>query len=274
MGTYYLQKADKNNLWLGKFSSFEETGKVVHAFSARFGGISQGDYDSLNLAMHVGDVQNDVFENRLRLAAALDVDIEKICTAEQIHGENIYRVKSSDAGRGIHEYSSAIPETDALITNEPHLPLMMCFADCVPIMFLDADNGAIGVAHGGWKGTVKHIAEKTLLKMREEFGTDPARCLAAIGPSIGPCCFLVGDDVAGQFRRAFPGHEKDIIFDHSDGVHIDLWAANRLQLVDVGMQENNIECADVCTSCNSEVYYSYRQNGGITGRLAAIIELK
>ena len=271
---FYLEKSSKNDLWLGKFSSFEQTNLVNHGFSARFGGQSTALYDSLNLAMHVGDNPEDVFENRSRLAVAVDVDTKRICTAEQVHGEAIYRVKEDDAGRGIHSYDDAIKSTDALITNVPYLPLMMCFADCVPIMFLDQENRAIGVAHGGWKGTVKHIAEKTLIKMNKEFGTNPAKCLAVIGPSIGPCCFSVGEDVAAEFAESFPEFQNEIIFEHSDGMHIDLWAANKLQLEAVGMKEGNIELADVCTSCNSKVFYSYRADNGITGRLAAIIALK
>ena len=272
--SFYLEKAEQNDFWLGKFSLLENTGKVIHSFTARFGGVSKKPYDSLNMAMHVGDETDDVFENRSRLAAALKVNVEKICSAEQVHGENIYRVTAEDAGRGVHSYSSAIAETDALITNVRGLPLMMCFADCVPIMIFDPDNGVVGIAHGGWKGTVKHITQKTLQRMKQEFGTSPEECLAVIGPSIGPCCFLVGDDVAEEFRKSFPEEKNEIVFSHSDGWHVDLWEANRRQLLAEGVKKQNIEMAETCTACNSSVFYSYRADNGVTGRMAAIIALK
>lgn len=272
--SFYLEKTKNSQIWVGRFSSFEKAGTIIHCFTARFGGVSAAPYDSLNLAMHVGDRVADVFQNRKRLAAAIGADVERICTAEQVHGETIYRVRAGDAGRGVHSYAEAIPETDALITNERNLPLMMCFADCVPIIFYDPLNLAIGVAHGGWKGTVKHIAQKTLLKMGEEFGTQPEKCLAAIGPSIGPCCFSVGEDVADEFRKAFSGYSETVIAEYDDGVHVDLWKANRLQLIAEGMKPENIEMADVCTSCNSGMFYSYRADNGDTGRLAAMIALK
>lgn len=272
--SFYLEKALNNQVWAGKFSSFEQTGKVVHCFSARFGGVSSEPYDSLNLAMHVGDSVTDVFRNRKELACAIGVDVERICTAEQVHGETIYRVKAEDAGRGVHSYSEAISETDALITDERNLPLMMCFADCVPIILFDPVNLAIGVAHGGWKGTVKHIAKKTLLKMGEEFGTRPEKCLVGIGPSIGPCCFSVGEDVAAEFRKAFSEYSETVIIKNDDAEHVDLWKANRLQLLAAGVEPGNIEMANVCTTCNSGMFFSYRADNGDTGRLAAMIALK
>ena len=269
---FFLEQ--KNKIWLGRFSSFEATGLVSETMTARFGGVSKPPRDELNLAMHVGDEVDDVFKNRRLLAEALNLDVEKICTADQVHGDTIYRVQSEDAGRGVHAYNDAIESTDALMTNVPGVPLMMCFADCVPIMFLDTENKAVAIAHGGWKGTVKHISEKTLLKMGEEYGTKPEKCLAAIGPSIGPCCFAVGDDVKAEFVNSFPDYCDKLVITKNGETHIDLWQANRLQLLAAGMKDENIDTAEVCTACNSKMFFSYRADGGVTGRLAAMIALK
>lgn len=262
----------RNNLWRGKFSSFPED-LCVHGLTGRLGGVSQKPYDSLNMALHVGDNPADVWENRRRFLHALGLKAEDMVTPEQVHGQHIVRVGRAEAGRGAKEYEDSIPETDALITDEPGLPLVLCFADCTPVLFLDPEHLAVGIAHGGWKGTVKKIAQKTVMAMTKEFGTKPSDVLAAIGPAIGPCCYEVGEEVAGQFREAFPYHVEDIISQMGDKVHLNLWQANRLQLMDIGVKSENIDMADTCTACKHQWFYSYRADGGTTGRMAAVIAL-
>ena len=197
-------------------------------------------------------------------------------TPEQVHGEAIQRVGRSDAGRGALSYADSIAKTDALITDEPGLPLLLCFADCTPILLLDPAHRAVGIAHGGWKGTVRRIAAKTVLRMQREFGTRPEDVLAAIGPSIGPCCYEVGPEVERQFQEAFSGHEA-ALFSHPDavgGTHLSLWAANRLQLEEIGVLREHIDEARTCTACHHEDFFSYRADGGQTGRLGAVIALR
>ena len=197
-------------------------------------------------------------------------------TPEQVHGEAIQRVGRSDAGRGALSYADSIAKTDALITDEPGLPLLLCFADCTPILLLDPAPRAVGIAHGGWKGTVRRIAAKTVLRMQREFGTRPENVLAAIGPSIGPCCYEVGPEVERQFQEAFSGHEA-ALFSHPDaagGTHLSLWAANRLQLEEIGVLREHIDEARTCTACHHEDFFSYRADGGQTGRLGAVIALR
>lgn len=268
--SYYL-KHYNNNLWCGEFSLFG--GEVLHAVSARLGGVSRPPYSSLNLAFHVGDDADAVRQNRFLLAAALGFDPKKIVSPKQVHGENILRVTANDAGCGAADYESAPDDTDALITNEANLPLMLCFADCAPILFFDAENMAIGIAHGGWKGTAKKIAAKTLAKMSETFGTDPAECLAAIGPSIGPESCEVGEDVRAAFAESF-GDTKNIILERGGKKYLDLWAANERQLTEAGMRSENIDCARVSTAEENKWYFSYRADGGTTGRIAAVMMLR
>ena len=262
----------RDNLWRGKFSSFAED-QCIHGLTGRLGGVSQKPYDSLNMALHVGDDPEMVWANRQRFLHALGLKAAELVTPEQVHGLHIARVSRADTGRGAREYQDAIQQTDALVTDEPGLPLMLCFADCTPILFLDPVHRAVGIAHGGWKGTVGRIAQQTVQRMQAEFGTDPTELLAGIGPAIGPCCYEVGPEVAGQFRAAFPGHEAELLQEQAGSCHLNLWQANRLQLLEAGLKSSHIDMADTCTSCKHSWFYSYRADGGRTGRMAAVIAL-
>ena len=244
------------------------------AVSTRLGGVSAAPYASLNLALHVGDDAAAVRENRNRFCAALGLDARAIVTPEQVHGDVIYQAKREDAGRGSMSYDDAIKGTDALMTNESGLPLMLCYADCTPIVMLDPVHHAAAVAHGGWKGTVSLIAAKTIAAMGEAYGTRPEDVLVGIGPAIGPCCYEVGNDVAARFDDVFADDAKKIVSVVNGKKHVNLWAANKAQLVKAGVLPEHIDAADVCTSCNHELFYSYRAENGKTGRIASIIALK
>ncbi|MBQ6759056.1 MAG: peptidoglycan editing factor PgeF [Selenomonadaceae bacterium] len=273
----YFLKRTENNLWHGKFSTFPED-LIAHAVSTRFGGVSKPPFDSLNLALHVGDLPDDVLANRKRFVQSLGFSLDDIVTPNQIHGDKIFRVDENYRGCGCANYADSIPETDALITNTPHLPLMLCFADCVPIFFADVENCAVGLAHGGWKGTLKKIAAKTLHRMQEEFGTRPKDCLIGIAPSIGSCCYEVGGEVVDKCKAAFPKNHDELLIQRDGKICLDLWRANVLQLLEIGVPEENIDVAGECTCCQSSWYFSYRaaQRKGLdrTGRIAALIALK
>ena len=269
---FYLQQREPS-VWTGSFSSFSSE-FIVHAISTRFGGVTRAPFDTMDLALHTGDDAALVWKNRQLFCAALGLQAERICTPQQVHGEHILRVTEQDAGRGSRSYEDAIADTDALITDVPELPLLLCFADCTPLLFFDPVHRAVGAAHGGWKGTVQKIAQKTVLRMQQEFGTKPEECLVGIGPAIGPCCYEVGEDVVSRFSKAFPGQEQKLFHRQGQSVHLSLWEANRLQLTEIGVKIEHIDAADVCTACNSRLFFSYRADNGRTGRIAAIIALK
>ena len=191
-----------------------------------------------------------------------------------MHGTEIVRVFRRDAGRGAHDYADARADADAVITNDSGVALMLCYADCVPVLFYDPVHHAMGLVHAGWRGTVQRIAAQTIGRMGEAFGTEASDVLAGIGPSIGAGCYTVGAEVAERFRAAFPAYEDEIIEERDGEIHLDLWAANRVQLMEIGVVGSNIDCADVCTSCERNFFYSYRAAGGRTGRLAAVMELR
>ena len=268
---YYLQ--NNGDLYWGEFTHFARTGLVKHGFSTRRGGVSAAPFASLNLGLHTGDAVTDVQENRRRYCAAFGLDAAKAVTAEQIHGDSIVVVTARECGRGALLYETAIPQTDALITNIPDLPLLMFYADCVPVYFLDPEHKAIGMAHAGWKGTVAQIASKTLKLLTKQFGTRPQDCLVAVGPSIGPCCYEIDQFVHDKIHAAFTQPEELLQKTSTGKWKLDLWAANRQQLEGIGVPAQNIVVAGVCTSCNTHMYFSYRAEHGKTGRMGALMSI-
>ena len=277
MNLGYFLKQSRKNFWHGKFSIFPDD-LIVHAISTRLSGVSAAPFDSLNLALHVGDDREKVLQNRRLFANSLNLNFNDIVTPNQVHGDKVLRVDESYRGRGALDYDNAVKETDAIITNTPNLPLMLCFADCVPVIFVDVDNKAVGIAHAGWKGTMSKIAVKTLMAMTDEFGTDPTKCLAGIAPSIGPCCYEVGENVIDACKKAFPNHIDELLIKRDGKVFVDLWNANQIQLIEAGMRIENIEVARECTCCKSSWYFSYRaaknSSKDETGRIAAIISIR
>ena len=257
------------------FPSFDQTNMVTHGFTTRLGGVSEGAYKSLNLGLHVGDKVEDVLANRRLVAEAMGFKAEDFVAAQQVHGERIQVVQEVDRGRGSQEFEDALAETDALITAVPGIPLLTNYADCVPVFILDPVNRVVALAHGGWKSTLALIGRKTVLKMQDVYGSRPEDCLAGIGPSIGPCCFEVDDRVAGQFREVFFPYWPDLVKSVGAGKwNLDLWEANRRQLIDIGVPAAKIAVAGLCTNCQPQTFFSYRAEQGETGRMAAIIMLR
>lgn len=261
-------------LWYGHFSNLPDN-LVMQAVTARLGGSSSGCFASLNPAMHTDDDPLMVIENRQRIAEMLGLDLKQFVTAQQVHGDRIYVVQESDRGRGACDYATAVPETDGLITDRQGIALMMFFADCVPVMLVDPVRRAIGICHAGWRGTVAQIPLRTVQRMTEAFGSRPADILAAIAPSIGPCCYEIDEAVERQVRMAF-GEKADRLLKKQSNQKwlLDLWQANEISLLEAGVPEMNIQASGICTNCNSKLFYSYRADHGKTGRLAVILALK
>lgn len=253
--------------------SFSEQGGVVHAFSTRHGGVSSPPFASLNLGFHFGDDPASVQENRRRFCKAVGLEPAETVTAEQVHGDHVQVVTLNQAGAGALTLSGSIPATDAMITRDK-IALMAFFADCVPILIYDPGRRAVGIAHSGWKGTLLEVGRKTIEAMVKEFGSNPADCLIAIGPSIGPCCYEVDDRVIAEVKAAFP-YWQDLVEDKGSGRwNLDLWAANRQSLIEAGVAAEKIAVSGMCTCCNQDMLYSYRGEKGSTGRLAAVIRLE
>jgi YfiH family protein len=251
-------------------SALREDRGLVVSFSERVGGVSEPPYDTLNLAAHVGDEPEAVDENRRRLLEALGLGASagRLVTAEQVHGERIVRIDPADAGRGAHAggVPEPVPDTDALLTLEADIPLLMCYADCVPVV-LACTGGQRGIAvvHAGWRGVLARLPGSAVRALAEACGVEPSAVLAYIGPHIGACCYGVDSERMGRFEDRFGETTR------RDG-GLDLGSAVREDLRGVGVQGSAIAELPQCTSEQTEAFYSYRraQTTGRHGALAAI----
>lgn len=247
-----------------KFLSLENQG-LYHALFTRHGGLSPSPWKSLNFGASVGDDVKRVIQNREKAMAVLQLKTENVYDTFQIHSTEIVLTDRPLPPNEIHI------KADAIITNKPNVTLMMRFADCVPILLFDPVNRVIGISHAGWKGTVYKIAGKTVLKMNQNYGTNPNHVLAAIGPSIGPDHYSIGNDVIEKVNLSFGDKaEQLIIYDHGK-TFFDLWRANQVILNEIGVYK--IEVAGICTNCNMNDWYSHRGEHGKTGRFGVVIGL-
>ncbi len=247
---------------------FIEIGGISHGFTTRLGGVSEGEFSSLNIGIRRPDKKEHIMENLRRACSAVGATFENLVISHQVHGTSVRVVTMEDAGEGARGETET-PEADALITNVPGIPLLAYYADCVPVALYDPVKRAIGAVHAGWKGTVQEIAKVTVEKMMKEYGSDPRDMVAAIGASIGPCCFEIDRDVAEHFPQEFvrPGKKEGKFY-------ADLWEYNKKQLTDCGILPENITISGECTVCHSEKYFSNRAQKGKMGNHGLIMELK
>ena len=260
---------------------------LVHGFSTKPGGASQLNGEKLlNLGFTEWDTNENVFENRRRFQSALGAKDLQLISLKQIHSDVIHLFDTApiEPCRG-----------DASATNRPGLLLAVQTADCVPILLVDPKKRAIAVIHAGWRGTLARIVVKAIGKMQMQFKSKPADLLAAIGPSIGGCCYEVGTEVATQFLSQFaeapewfdefrtgdepnpiqwlnmmpPGHQPP-----PKNVLLDLKKANRAQLLAAGLLAPNIFVSDLCTASRRDLLFSYRKEGPASGRLMSVIGLR
>ena len=257
------------------FPMFRDTGLVTDGFSTRLGGASEGYFSSLNLSFDRGDDRAAVEENFRRMGEALGVRCEDMVLSQQTHTTNIRIVTDEDRGKGVareRDYT----DVDGLITNVPGICLVTTYADCVPLYFLDPVKKVIALSHSGWRGTVGKIGKKTVELMHDNFGSDPADILAAVGPSVCQDCYEVSADVIGRFKEVFDRSVWDELFyEKPDGKYqLDLWKANEKIFLESGIRREHIAVTNVCTHCNSTIFYSHRAAGDKRGNLCAFLALK
>lgn len=236
---------------------------VIHAVTTRHGGVSPAPLASLNLSVRVGDTPENVHENLMRLHAALGLDPAATVDASQAQANSVARVTATERG-------TTIRMVDGLITNVRGIPLMLRFADCVPILLYDPLHQAIALAHAGWRGSVQKVVTNTVNAMCEAFDTSPRDLVACIGPSIGPCCYEVGQDVIERVNTCFP-ESAELLLRRNGATHLNLWETNAVQLRALGVEQ--IDIAAVCTSDHTNDFYSWRKEKAQTGRFGALIAL-
>jgi len=270
-----------------QLAPFQKLPWLVHGFSTRPGGVSElRDERVLNLGFMDWDQKEKVDENRRRFQAAVGARDLTLVPMKQIHSDvvHLFRSVPGQPCKG-----------DASLTNHSGLLLAVQTADCVPILLVEPKKRAVAAVHAGWRGTLGRIAEKTIGRMRLEFGFRAADLLAAIGPSIGPCCYEVGADFVTKFTAQFgdapeyfdearsgeepnplqwlnmapPGHQPP-----PKNVHLDLRKANRSQLLSAGLRPENIFLSDLCTACRLDLFFSYRKESAQSGRLMSVIGIQ
>lgn len=243
--------------------------RAPHAFTTRLGGVSQGQFSSLNLAFHRGDAPENVEKNYRILADALGFGLNALVLTRQIHSDIIRTVTRKDAKGLDHR---AYSPCDGLITCEPGTALGIFTADCTPILLQDPVTGAVGAAHAGWRGTAADIAGKTVRAMVREFGCCPADIRAAIGPNIGPCCFQTDADVPQAMRKALGAEAEKSIRPSDSKFYVNLKEINTLWLKRSGVE--HIEVSPLCTACRQDLFWSHRRVGQQRGSQGAVIICK
>lgn len=245
---------------------------LKHAVSTRMGGVSRGAHRSLNLSLKVQDHPTRVGENRALLSRALGMDLDQWVYVDQVHSDQVLKLDAANRPPA----GGSLGQGDAIITNEKGIPLMLLVADCLPVFFYDPTHQAVGLAHAGWRGTISHVAAKTMLAMGEAYGTRPEDVRVVLGPCIGPCCYEVGVEVYREFTEVFPWAGE--VFQKSSERHwkLDLAEANARQLREIGLKEENLIRSGLCTIQHSRLFYSHRAEATEsepTGRFGAFIML-
>ena len=232
--------------------------EVVHGFFLRQGGVSPEPFHSLNLSCAVGDQRPLVAHNRDLVQQVLG--LTALVSATQVHGCRESLVTGANAAA-----AEEIPEADILITSQPGLGLLIKQADCQAVMLYDPVRRVAANVHCGWRGQVRNVLQETVARLRETFGSRPEDLMAAISPSLGPCCAEFRN-----FRREFP---PGLWSYQVRPTYFDLWALSRDQLVAAGLKPQQIDIAGLCTRCREDLFFSYRREHH-TGRQGAVIGLR
>ena len=252
----------------------EASGAAIHAFSTRLGGVSGGDCAKMNFSFSLDKSKADVLENFKIFTSAFGGDFNKIVLSKQTHTKNVKIVTEDDIGKGVTKELD-YTDVDGLITNIKGAVLVTQYADCTPLAFLDPKKRVVATSHAGWRGTVADIGGETVKLMAERFGSNPKDIICGIGPNIGKCCYEVDDPVISEINKLSLIDKSACFTDKGNGKYmLDLRETNRQLLVNAGILPENIDVADLCTCCHSDIFHSHRASLGKRGTLALMIALK
>ncbi len=252
-------------MYLKSSHRLQDFPQLIHAFTTRHGGVSKAPFDTHNLAFHVGDDANLVRENHALLAKELGYDLEKLVHMRQIHSDIIVTVDPE------RENFDNPPECDALITDRPGIPLMVMTADCTPVLFFDPVQEVIAVAHAGRAGAIKGIVPKTIEKMCSAFGSRKEEIVVVLGPSIGGCCYEVGETIGQELLKS---PDAFAVIQREGKYFLEVNAIIHNQLNEIGIPKEHVDDLNICNACENETYFSYRADRQSTGRIAGVIMLK
>lgn len=252
-----MEKRTKEGVEWFEFELLQEISWIKHGSLTRHGGISTGEYKSLNIGYGIGDLEQNVAENLHRVVKVLGLAEEPVY-ADQVHGIEVIRVKNK-------KQHLPTPKCDAFVTDLEECPLMVKHADCQAAIFVDPINRAVGVAHSGWRGSVQNIYKAVVERMKWEFRSKAENLLVAISPSLGP--------QAAEFVN-YKTELPEMFWDFQVKPHyFDFWAISKEQLKDLGIKEDHIQIAEKCTYSNKDDFFSYRRENK-TGRHGTIIQIQ
>ncbi len=254
-----------NDVVFYSFEKFDELG-IKNCFSTKHGGVSSGDFSTMNLGRERGDSDENVDKNYDLLCKAVGLNRGKLVAGSQTHSNNVTVVTSDNIGK-------RIPYNDGLITSEKGLVLVTAHADCVPIFFYDKAKEVVAMVHSGWRSTLDNISKETLDKMKAEFGSNPKDIIVGVGASICYDCFEVEEDVLKLFLDRYD-FAKDLYKNKNETKYlIDLKKIIQKQLLEDGVLEENIDITDVCTMCSEDMFFSHRLHGAKRGSQMAFIQM-
>lgn len=226
----------------------------------------ENNIDFVKLAITLKNIDAKSREDMVKVCKENNFNIENLTSNIQIHSDIVNIIDSNNIGEKI--------EGDALVTNLRNVPLLIFTADCVPIAIIDKKNKAIGLAHAGWRGTYEKIAQKTLEEMSKNYNTDASDVVCVIGPSIGPCCYEVSKELVEKFNTNLTNCAEKFYIIKDNKYYLDLWRINEYVLESSGVSKENIINLNLCTSCKSEEFHSYRKHKQTPKRIGMIMEIK
>lgn len=223
-------------------------------------------YNFIKLAFTNINVDMKNKDDRKSICKDLDLNYNNLTYNNQTHSDIVNVVNNSNIGE--------VKDGDALVTNLTKTPLLIFVADCVPVALIDTKNKAIALCHAGWRGTYSKITKNAIDKMIKLYNTNPEDIVCAIGPSIGSCCYEVSKDLIEKFNTIITNKEEKFYIIREDKYYLDLWKVNELILQECGIKKENITNLNICTSCNSDKFHSYRKHNQTSERLGMILEIE
>lgn len=222
--------------------------------------------DFVNLAFSNINIDMASKSDKENLCKELNMNFDNLTNNKQTHSDIVNIIKKEDIGK--------IKEGDALVTNLKKTPLLVFVADCVPVAIVDPKKEAVALCHAGWRGTYSKITQKSIENMEKLYGTNPEDLVCVLGPSIGPCCYEVSKDLIEKFNTIITNRDEKFYIIKESKYYLDLWKVNELILTSCGVKKENIVNLNICTSCNSDKFHSYRKHNQTTKRLGMILEVK
>jgi YfiH family protein len=236
---------------------------LIHGFTRRRGGKSVGPYAGLNLSYRVGDDPKTVSQNVCDMKLAIGIHDGRVVTMKQVHGDNIVEVSDANVKEA--------GEADAMVTAKPNVFLAALTADCVPILMIAPQQRIAAAIHAGWRGSLAGIAAKAVKYLGDNYHIAPGELEAGLGPSIGACCYEIGEDVIEPLLRRWRAQAEDSLSRRGAKAHLDLRRLNQAILATAGVPAERIFTVELCTKCAGDEFFSYRREGKPTGRQMGVV---